>query len=80
MNAGSQLRVLIAMTSRPNQPRSDEADRDKETTPAGIAEELEEKAEEVGATTDPAADPAREPGSKAEGPGASTDQQRSQQP
>jgi hypothetical protein len=78
MNAGSQLRVLIGMTSRPNQPRSDEADRDKETTPAGIAEELEEKAEEVGATTDPVADSAREPGSQAGAPGASTDQQRSQ--
>jgi len=26
------------MTSQPNQPKSDEADREKETTPGGIAE------------------------------------------
>ena len=37
----------------PQQPGSDEADRDKETTPAGIAHDLEEMAEETGATTDP---------------------------
>jgi hypothetical protein len=40
-------------TSHPNQPASDEADRSKETTPAGIAHELEEKADETGATTEP---------------------------
>jgi hypothetical protein len=48
------------MTSQPQpspkdhpQPSSDEADRDKETTPAGVAEDLEEKAEETGASTAP---------------------------
>jgi hypothetical protein len=41
------------MTSDTNQPRSDEADREKETSPAGVARDLEQKAEELGATTDP---------------------------
>jgi hypothetical protein len=40
----------------PHQPSSDEADRDKETSPAGVAGDLEEKAEELGATTTPADD------------------------
>ena len=52
------------MTSQPNepspndhpQPSSDEADRGKETTPAGVAEDLEEKAEETGASTTPEAE------------------------
>ena len=37
----------------PHQPGSEEADRDKETTPAGVAGDLEEKAEDMGASTDP---------------------------
>jgi hypothetical protein len=37
----------------PHQPSSDEADRDKETSPAGVAGDLEEKADELGATTNP---------------------------
>ena len=40
-------------TSHP-QPGSDEADREKETTPAGIARDLEEKADDMGASTGPA--------------------------
>jgi len=39
--------------SHPNQPGSDEADRSREATPAGIADDLEEKAEDTGASTDP---------------------------
>ena len=50
------------MTSQPHdpdpqddhpQPSSDEADREKETTPAGVAGDLEDKAEETGASTAP---------------------------
>jgi hypothetical protein len=40
------------MTDHPNQPESDEADRDKEPTPGGVAHELEDLAREVGATTE----------------------------
>jgi hypothetical protein len=40
----------------PNQPGSDEADKWKQTTPAGVASELEEKAEDVGASTEPDTD------------------------
>ena len=35
------------------EPGSDEADREKETTPAGVTGDLEEKAEETGASTAP---------------------------
>lgn len=41
------------MSSHPNQPRSDEADPAAETSPAGVAEDLEKKSEELGATTRP---------------------------
>jgi hypothetical protein len=41
------------MTSHPNQPVSDEADPEKETSPAGVARDLERKADELGATTGP---------------------------
>ena len=41
------------MSTQPNQPSSDEADPEKQSTPAGIVEELEEEAEEIGASTDP---------------------------
>ena len=37
----------------PHQAGSDEADRDKEATPAGVARDLEELADETGATTPP---------------------------
>ena len=57
------------MTSHPNQPRSDEADREKETSPAGVAEDLEEKAEETGASMGPGDDPEADPDS----PGATID-------
>jgi len=40
------------MTTHP-QPGSDEADPDKESTPAGVAEDLEELAEEMGAVAGP---------------------------
>jgi hypothetical protein len=40
------------MSTHPNQPSSDEADADKQSTPAGVVEELEEKAEELGVTND----------------------------
>jgi hypothetical protein len=41
------------MTDHPHQPESDEADREKETTPIGVARDLEGEAEEQGGTTDP---------------------------
>jgi hypothetical protein len=44
------------MTSQPNQPRSDEADPESETTPAGVTRDLERKAEETGASTGPPAE------------------------
>jgi len=40
-----------AMTAHPHQPSSDEADPEKETTPAGVVADLEDKAEAEGATT-----------------------------
>jgi hypothetical protein len=40
------------MTNHP-QPGSDEADPQKQSTPAGVAEDLEEEAEEMGASTEP---------------------------
>ena len=57
------------MTSQPNQPGSDEADPEKETTPAGVTRDLEEKAEELGASTGPFRSPADDPDS----PGATID-------
>ena len=64
------------MTAHPNesttdhpQPGSDEADPEKETTPAGVAGDLEEKAEELGATVGPSTPPAKDPDS----PGATID-------
>jgi hypothetical protein len=44
------------MSSHPHQPSSDEADPEKQSTPAGIVKDLEEAADEVGATTDPPAE------------------------
>jgi hypothetical protein len=40
------------MSSHPHQPSSDEADPEKESTPAGVVGDLEEKAEDLGASTD----------------------------
>jgi hypothetical protein len=40
------------MSEHPHQPTSDEADREKEPTPAGLTRDLEEEAEERGATPD----------------------------
>jgi hypothetical protein len=59
------------------QPGSDEADPDKETSPAGISGELEEKAEELGASTGPGNSPTQRRGSDIErdpdSPGATID-------
>ncbi len=41
------------MTSDPQQPGSDEADPEKQSTPAGIVRDIEEEAEDAGASTDP---------------------------
>ncbi len=57
------------MTSQPNQPGSDETDPEKATTPAGVTRDLEEKAEELGASTGPFRDPGDDPDS----PGATID-------
>jgi hypothetical protein len=38
------------------QPGSNEADPEKEATPAGVARDLEEMADDVGASTEPASD------------------------
>ena len=40
------------MPTEPNQPASDEADPEKQSTPAGVTEDLEELADEEGATFD----------------------------
>jgi hypothetical protein len=40
------------VSTQPNQPSSDEADPEKQSTPAGIVEDLEEQAEEMDASTD----------------------------
>jgi len=45
------------MASHPHQPSSDEADPEKQTTPAGVARDLEEEAEESGASTDGSSEP-----------------------
>jgi len=42
------------MDPHPHQAEADEADPDKQSTPAGFAPDLEDKAEEIGATTDDA--------------------------
>ncbi len=41
------------MDPHPHQAGSDEADPEKLSTPMGVAGDLEERAEETGATTDP---------------------------
>ncbi|HEX2783683.1 MAG TPA: hypothetical protein VHN36_08860 [Ilumatobacteraceae bacterium] len=41
------------MTTHPNQAASDEADPDKQSSPAGVVQDLEDEAKEAGASTDP---------------------------
>jgi hypothetical protein len=40
------------MSEHPHQPTSDDTDREKEPTPAGVNRDLEEEAEERDASTD----------------------------
>ena len=40
------------MDPHPHQAEADEADPDKQSTPAGFAPDLEDMAEEIGASTD----------------------------
>jgi hypothetical protein len=47
----------------PHQPGSDEADPEKQSTPIGVARDLEEKADELGGTTEPSRPPADREGS-----------------
>ena len=48
-----RTRVSPGMPTEPNQPSSDGADPEMQSTPAGMTEELEERAESTGATTEP---------------------------
>lgn len=41
------------MTKHPHQAGSDEADPEQQSTPAGVVQDLEEQAEEIGAETKP---------------------------
>lgn len=41
-----------AMSEHPHQPESDEADPEKQSTPAGVVRDLEEAADDAGATVD----------------------------
>jgi hypothetical protein len=45
----------MAMTKHEHQSESDELDPESESTPAGVVRDLEEEAEEVGASTEPPA-------------------------
>ena len=49
------------MTDHPHQSESDEADPEKQSTPAGVVGDLEEEAEEAGASTDPAPEEEKPP-------------------
>ena len=40
------------MSEHPRQAESDQADRESESTPIGVARDLEERADEVDASTD----------------------------
>jgi hypothetical protein len=44
-----------AADPHPHQAASDEADPEKQSTPAGVVKDLEEEAEAMGASTDPVA-------------------------
>lgn len=50
-----------AMTNHPHQSESDEADPEKQSTPAGVVRDLEEEAEEMGASTDAKSIPGQPP-------------------
>ena len=50
------------MTSHPHQASSDEADPEKQSTPAGVVRDLEAEAQASGASTDPEAQNDDEPG------------------
>ena len=52
----AELGVPARMPTEPNQPASDDADPEKQSTPAGMTEELEERAEDIGATTESPSD------------------------
>ena len=41
------------MSTHPHQASSDEADPEKQSTPAGVVADLEQQAEETGATVEP---------------------------
>ena len=47
------MRVPPGMEPEPHIPSSDDADTDVQSTPGGIAEELEEEIEETGAEVGP---------------------------
>jgi len=57
------------MTPHPHQPSSDDADPDTESSPAGVAGDLERKADELGAEVGPPDGAASDPDS----PGATID-------
>jgi hypothetical protein len=44
--------MVPGMSDHPHQASSDEADPEDEPTPGGVVRDLEERAEELGATTD----------------------------
>lgn len=45
------------MTDHPHQSESDEADPEKQSTPAGVVGDLENEAEELGGSTEPSKAP-----------------------
>ena len=45
------------MSTHPHQSSSDEADPKKQSTPAGVVQDLEDEAEEIGASTEPEPEP-----------------------
>jgi hypothetical protein len=51
------------VNSHPHQPSSDEADPEKQSTPAGVVQDLEDEAEEIGASTEPPAAQGQPPAS-----------------
>ena len=48
------LGYVPIMDPHPHQAEADESDPDKQSTPAGFAPDLEDRAEEIGASTDEA--------------------------
>ena len=53
--SGDRWGTPTPMSEHPHQPESDEADPEKQSTPAGVVRDLEEAADEAGATVDDAA-------------------------